>query len=89
MKLIEGDELRRRLEASPPLIEHMVDPSIQIQMDGVDFTLREVSSFHNQPGAVDFDNTNRVTPQTEPLATDGGGWWRLGNDWRGRLWHVA
>ncbi len=77
MILIEGGELRRRLNASPPLIEQMVDAEIQIQMNGVDFTLREVSSFRNEPGAVDFDNTNRRTPGTEPIAADEVGWWRL------------
>jgi dUTP pyrophosphatase len=77
VKLIEGRELRRRLEASPPLIEGFIDSEVQIQMNGVDFTLREVASFRNEAGAVDFDNTKRRAPGTEPIPTDDDGWWRL------------
>ncbi|MGH9463648.1 MAG: deoxyuridine 5'-triphosphate nucleotidohydrolase [Vicinamibacteria bacterium] len=77
MKLITGRELARRLEASPPLIEHLRDPETQIQMDGVDFTLREVSVFRDEAGAIDFDNSERRTPETEPLAPDDNGWWML------------
>ena len=46
-------------------------------MDGVDFTLREVSVFRGEPGAVDFDNSERRTPETEPLPPDDKGWWKL------------
>ena len=77
MKLIAGKELARRLKASPPLIEHLRDPETQIQMDGVDFTLREVSVFRSEPGAIDFDNSQRRTPETDPLAPDENGWWKL------------
>ena len=77
MKLVEGSELRKRLLATPPLIEHLVDAETQIQMDGVDFTLREVSVFRDEPGAIDFDNSQRRTPETEPLAPDADGWWQL------------
>jgi dUTP pyrophosphatase len=78
MKLIEGAELRRRLEVSPPLIEDMVDPEVQLQMNGVDFTLREVASFRNEVGVIDFDNSRRRTPGTDPISPDDNGWWRLG-----------
>jgi dUTP pyrophosphatase len=77
LKLIEGKELRRRLESSPPLIESLVDAGVQIQMDGVDFTLREVARFRNEAGAIDFDNSERHTPQTDPVPLDENGWWFL------------
>ncbi len=77
MKLIAGNEIRQRLESSPPLIEHLVDAEAQIQMDGVDFTLREVSRFADEPGSVDFDNTERRTPDTTPIEPSGDGWWEL------------
>jgi len=77
LKLVEGQALRDRLEASPPLVEHLVDAETQIQMDGVDFTLREVARFGEAPGEVDFDNSERRTPETIPLEPDGSGWWHL------------
>ena len=46
-------------------------------MDGVDFTLREVSVFRSEPGVIDFDNSQRRTPATDPLAPDDTGWWKL------------
>jgi dUTP pyrophosphatase len=77
VKLIAGKELAKRLRASPPLIENLYDPETQIQMNGVDFTVRDVSVLRGQPGAIDFDNTHRRTPETEPLEPDADGWWRL------------
>lgn len=77
MKLITGNALRQRLEARPPLIEELLDPETQIQMNGVDFTLREVAVFRGEPGAVDFDNSERRTAETELVAADAEGWWRL------------
>ena len=77
MKLIEGKRLKERLEQSPPLVEHFVDPETQIQMNGVDFTLREVARFSDEPGAIDFDNTERRTPETAVIEPDDDGWWKL------------
>lgn len=77
MKLIEGKELYRRLEVFPALIESLVDADVQIQMDGVDFTLREVARFGNDVGAIDFDNSQREMPATDPIPPDEEGWWFL------------
>lgn len=77
MKLIEGRELRHRLDASPALIENLVDAGVQIQMDGVDFTLREVARFRDEAGSIDFDNSERSTPGTDSVPVDEAGWWSL------------
>ena len=77
LKLIEGKELRKRLESSPPLIESLVNADVQIQMDGVDLTLREVARFRYEAGAIDFDYSERRTPGTEPFPIDENGWWFL------------
>ncbi len=77
MKLVEGESLRKRLAADPPLVEDFVDAETQIQMNGVDFTLREVSRFGDEPGAIDFDNSERKTTETIPIEPDGDGWWTL------------
>ena len=77
MKLVEGSALRARLFATPPLIEHLVDPETQIQMDGVDFTLKEVAHFGDEPGVIDFDNSERKTPETIPVEPDENAFWSL------------
>ncbi len=77
VKLVEGVSLRDRLAVTPPLVEGFVDAEAQIQMNGVDFTLREVARFDDEPGAVDFDNSERSTPGTLPIEPDDSGWWHL------------
>ena len=77
MKLIAGEELRARLADKPPLVEHLIDAETQIQVNGIDFTVREVAEFSSEPGAIDFDNSERRTPRTTPVPTDGEGWWQL------------
>lgn len=77
MKLVEGDALKARLAADPPLVEDFVDQETQIQMNGVDFTLREVARFGDEPGAIDFDNSERRTPETFPIEPNSDGWWHL------------
>ena len=77
MELIAGAALRRRLRDDPPLLTGLVDPETQIQMNGVDLTLAEVSRFGAGPGRVDFDNASRRIPSPEPLAPDRDGVYRL------------
>ena len=85
MRLLNGAALRARLEAEPPLIEGMIDPELQVQMDGVDFTLRELSAFDGDAGAIDFDNSERQTANTVSIEPDDAGWWRLD---QGQYWVV-
>ena len=47
-------------------------------MDGVDFTLREVARFAEERGSIDFDNSERCTPDTVPIEPSVEGWWELG-----------
>ena len=77
MELIAGAALRRRLQDDPPLLTGLVDPRTQIQMNGVDLTLAEVSRFGAGRGRVDFDNSSRRVPSPEPLAPDRDGVHRL------------
>jgi len=77
LKLLEGERLRERLSRTPPLVEGFIDREVQIQMNGVDFTLREISRFGDEPGAIDFDNSERRTASTESIPPDASGWWHL------------
>lgn len=77
MELIAGAALRRRLAADPPLLSGLVDPETQIQMNGVDLTLAEVSRFGAGPGRVDFDNRSRRIPAPDRISPDDDGVYRL------------
>lgn len=77
VELIAGAALRRRLADDPPLLEGLRDPETQIQMNGVDLTLAEVSKPGPGPGRVDFDNRTRRIPAAAPIPPDADGVWRL------------
>ncbi len=77
MELIAGKELRRRLALDPPLLSGLVDPDVQLQMNGVDLTLAAVGRWENGPGRVDFDNSGRRIPSPSPLLPADDGVFRL------------
>ncbi|MCX7022193.1 MAG: deoxyuridine 5'-triphosphate nucleotidohydrolase [bacterium] len=65
---ITGDELARLISGSPPLVEGMLDPRTQMTPNGVDLTAAEVSWFSDDtPGRLDFDNSDRLLPETEAI----------------------
>ena len=51
----------------PPLLADMPDPETQIQPNGVDITLEQVSRFRG-PGVLARSNADRVLPQIEDIA---------------------
>ena len=59
-----------------PLIEGYLDLETQLQPNGFDMTLREVSRFANQ-GQIGRDNKDRTLPELLPLEFDGEGWLTL------------
>jgi dUTP pyrophosphatase len=68
-------ELLRKLIESPerPLVSGLLDVSKQIQPNGVDLTLREISKFDGA-GAIGVDNAGRVLPGLSTVAFDNDGW---------------
>ena len=66
--LITGDTLARLLAGSPPLVEGLSDPQVQVTPNGVDLTVAEVAWFSDDtPGRLDFANTGRRLPETEVI----------------------
>ena len=55
------------------LVESMIDAGTQTQMCGMELTLQKIERFR-APGAVSFDNWERVLPATEPVPFDPTGW---------------
>lgn len=71
MAIIAGIELRGLLERGG--VVDMVDPQVQVQICGVDLTLRSIERFETA-GAIDFDNREREVSKTEKIDFDAAGW---------------
>ncbi|PZC48198.1 MAG: dUTP pyrophosphatase [Chloroflexi bacterium] len=65
------------LHGEPPLLADYLDLASQLQPQGFDLTLREVSAFDG-PGQIGVSNDERVLPPAKPLATDPLGYFELG-----------
>lgn len=67
------------LKQSPPLVENMIDPDVQIQSNGIELTLKEVYKFDRRygPGAVSFDNRKRKVVEMSLIPFDEKGWIKL------------
>ena len=74
--MISHNELISLINRAPPLIEHMINPKIQVQPNGVELTLQQVE-VHNGYGAIAFDNSERILPKTKVIAFDNNGWIHL------------
>ncbi len=76
MALLSSNELRKLMQANPPLLENAIDPETQLQPNGLEMTLKEVRTIEGT-GAVDFDNSERKLPGGSPLEFDTEGWVHL------------
>jgi len=74
--VLSKDDLLRRLQDDPPLIEHMIDPSVQVQVNGIDLTLQRVYGFLDT-GSLDFSNQERIVATTAELDFDKNDWIHL------------
>ena len=63
----------------PPLVEHCRDLETQLQPNGLDVTLRSVSSFSagSAPGGIGISDRDRTLPETVELAFGDDGWLHL------------
>lgn len=59
--------------AERPLITEWQDLDAQIQPNGIDLTLREVSAYRG-PSQIGVSSADRVLPDLEPIAFDADGW---------------
>ncbi|UEC41830.1 MAG: putative deoxyuridine 5'-triphosphate nucleotidohydrolase [Methanothrix sp.] len=71
MAIIAGEDLCEILDRG--VVVDMLDPDLQVQICGVDLTLRSVERFVTR-GAVDYDNREREVSKTEEIAFDAAGW---------------
>lgn len=76
MTLLSSAELRKLIQANPPLLENAIDIETQIQPNGLELTLKEIKTIEGA-GAVDFDNSRRKVPDSNPLEFGNDGWIHL------------
>jgi dUTP diphosphatase len=68
--VLTGGEIRRMIESDSPLIEGCLNLDEQVQTNGFDLTLREISLFQS-PGVLAADNRRREVSGLSPLVLDG------------------
>ena len=72
--VLSREQLRALVEDAPrPLFTDFVDLEQQLQPNGFDLTLREVSRFVGQ-GQIGKETADRTLPELVPLAYDADGW---------------
>ncbi len=76
MSLLSHEELISLIDQKPSLVEHMIDPDIQVQPNGIELTLQRVE-IHEGSGSIAFDNSERKLPQTKAMDFDSDGWIHL------------
>jgi dUTP pyrophosphatase len=72
--VLSREQLRELIETEErPLITEWRDLDAQIQPNGIDLTLREISAYRG-PGQIGVSADDRVLPALVPLAFDAEGW---------------
>ena len=72
MPVLSGNDIRKLIDNTPPLVEGYVDLNKQVQGNGFELTLREVAVMQTA-GRVMVDNNQRIVSELSPLVFDGMG----------------
>ena len=70
MAVLTDSEIRRLIQNEPPLVEDYIDLDTQVQANGFELTLRDVSIIQSA-GRIAFDNSQRIISDVSPLMFDG------------------
>ena len=70
MAALSGNDIRRLINGTPPLVEGYVNLDEQVQGNGFELTLREVTVMQTA-GRIMVDNNQRVVSELSPLVFDG------------------
>ena len=74
--VLSRNDIRRLIRQTPSLIEGYVDLEQQLQPNGFDLTLRDISMLQNM-GQIACDNAQRRLPDLAPLIFDNQGFMEL------------
>ena len=69
--VLSASQIREYLTLSPPLLEGLPDPEIQIQPNGVDFSLHSVRKFLTG-GRLGFSDGDRILSDLADIEFEGG-----------------
>jgi len=69
MPVLSGSDIRRLIGRNPPLVEGWLSLDEQVQTNGIDLTLRDVSLMRSK-GQIVVDNKDRVVSWLSPLSFD-------------------
>jgi dUTP pyrophosphatase len=69
MSVLSGNDIRRLIRRSPPLVEGWVDLEAQVQGNGFEMTLRDVATLQTA-GKIAVDNRERFISDLAPLPFD-------------------
>ncbi|NOQ29095.1 MAG: deoxyuridine 5'-triphosphate nucleotidohydrolase [Methanosarcinales archaeon] len=77
--ILSKNEIDELMKLDPPLVEDMIDPDTQIQVNGCELTVDRIFSFagagtNTGAGAIAFENSERVLSECTELAFDDDGW---------------
>jgi dUTP diphosphatase len=74
--VLSKSDIQKLMRQKPPLIEDYVNLSQQLQPNGFELTLRDISLFQNA-GQIGTENTERRLPALAPLIFDNDGFMNL------------
>ena len=75
--ILSKNEIDELMKLDPPLVEDMIDPDTQIQVNGCELTVDRVFAFVSAGagiGAIAFENSERVLSECTELTFDDDGW---------------
>jgi len=76
MPILSREAILERLQATPPLLEGLLDPAAQLQPNGVDLTLASLARMAT-PGRLGATDAERLLSKRSLLKFDGAGWAHL------------
>ena len=72
--VLSREQLRDRItDTRTPLVTELIDLDAQLQPNGLDLTLREISRYDGV-GAIGASNRDRMLPDLAPVPFDSQGW---------------
>ena len=74
--VLSANDIRKLIDQDPPLVEGYLDLESQVQPNGFDITLRDISRLQT-PGQITVNNAERVVSELSPLEFDGTGFIKL------------
>ena len=79
--ILSKNEIDELMKLDPPLVEDMIDPATQIQVNGCELTVDRIFAFagvssgnSTGAGAIAFENSERVLSECTELTFDDDGW---------------